>query len=203
MPKVYSFSRASLLTFAASTIALAAIITPRLVEASTGSAVNITDPSLSSRKAKVTAAGLLQTAPCDSDSCAAVDAGRLRIGDGSGLLSVEAYPVLSRTFTFARQTSNTFTGIGGPVSGSTKRYITSIAVTNQNGGAAGVSFIARTASTDCTGGSTANANQIALTLAAGQTQQLTFPTPVNLGGACVTFFATGTYNVVVTGFLYP
>jgi hypothetical protein len=56
--------------------------------AATGSLVNITDPQHTSQKARVTSAGRLATAPCDSNSCAAIDSGTLRVGDGGGSLTV-------------------------------------------------------------------------------------------------------------------
>ena len=55
----------------------------------TGSLMNIVDPTNSARKARVSAEGRLLTLPCDSDSCTNIDSGKVRVGDGSGALTVD------------------------------------------------------------------------------------------------------------------
>lgn len=74
---------------------------PRGVEAVTNS-VNIADPTTGSRKAKVTAKGDLVTSLCDpftsvgTSACARVGGGKLKVGDGSGALSVDGTVTPSR-----------------------------------------------------------------------------------------------------------
>lgn len=72
-------------------VCAAAVLAPVTVHAATGSFVNITDPAVSAYKAKVNAAGGLLVTNVDptTKSQAKVDTGRLRVGDGSGNLTVD------------------------------------------------------------------------------------------------------------------
>jgi hypothetical protein len=88
--KSYTFTRSQMVSGIAVIFALLAVVVPRTVEAVTGSAVNITDPTTVANKAKVSPQGALFTAICPGGTCAAVDtAHKLAVGDGSGPLTVD------------------------------------------------------------------------------------------------------------------
>ena len=70
-------------------LCVAVIAFPVGAFAATLTKVRIADSTQSSRVAHVTAQGRISTTTCDADGCAAVDAGRLRVGDGSGALTVD------------------------------------------------------------------------------------------------------------------
>ena len=78
-------------------ISAAVVLAPVGVLAATGQLVNIADPVTGSNRARVNAAGSLYTAPVDpsSRSVGRVDAGKVRVGDGSGHLTVDG-AVLAR-----------------------------------------------------------------------------------------------------------
>ncbi len=65
-------------------ICAAIVLAPVGALAATGSLINITDPVDVSWKARVTSAGRLVTAPCDGNSCTAVDGNALRVGGTLG-----------------------------------------------------------------------------------------------------------------------
>ena len=72
-------------------ICAAVVLAPVGVMAATGSFVNITDPVTAANKARVNSAGALQATQVDptTRSAARVDGGKLRVGDGSGGLTVD------------------------------------------------------------------------------------------------------------------
>ena len=72
-------------------VCCAAVLAPVGVMAATGQFVNITDPVSAGYKARVNPAGGLPVSNVDpaTRSVANVDAGKLRVGDGSGAMSVD------------------------------------------------------------------------------------------------------------------
>jgi hypothetical protein len=70
-------------------VCLAVVAFPAGVFAASLTKVNVADSTIASRVAHVTAQGRLVTTACDSDACAAVDAGKVRVGDGLGTLTVD------------------------------------------------------------------------------------------------------------------
>ncbi|HEX8002336.1 MAG TPA: hypothetical protein VF519_06540 [Mycobacteriales bacterium] len=72
-------------------VCAAVVLAPVGVMAATGTLVNITDPVNSANRARVTSAGSMYSSLIDQStrSVANVDSGKLRVGDGSGALSVD------------------------------------------------------------------------------------------------------------------
>src|SRR5690242_16957383 len=78
---------------------LALVLLPVGAFAATSTVTTIADSVYKSHKARVTSAGRLATAPCDSNSCTAVDGSSLRVGDGRGPLTVDGSALPYRTDT--------------------------------------------------------------------------------------------------------
>jgi len=68
---------------------LALVLLPVGAFAASSAVTTIADAVHSSQRARVSSAGRLVTAPCDSNGCAAVDGSTLRVGDGHGALTVD------------------------------------------------------------------------------------------------------------------
>jgi hypothetical protein len=181
-------------------VASAMFLRPAPVDAATGDLVTITDPSSATRKAKVTAAGRLYTAPCDSDACAAVSPqGRLYVTacdsdsctatDGNRLL-VDNRPSAPKTpwNTINDQTlsaSDTrrpmYASLGTP-----KLNITSVIASAEGSTAGSVEllFIAYVKSNSTSGdcetlsGGFGAAERFTVMVPVGQTVNVTFPTPL-------------------------
>lgn len=106
------------LTTVVVSLCAAAVLTPVGVLAATGSPVTLVDPIFADHKARVGGSGGLWTVPVDAVSKAPVkiDAGKMRVGDGSGNLTVDgivgAVPQKPTT-PFTKQISATWSEASG------------------------------------------------------------------------------------------
>jgi hypothetical protein len=179
------------------TVCLAVIAFPVGSFAAGLTKVRVADSTHSSRVAHVTAQGRLTTDTCDSDSCAAVDAGTVRVGDGSGALSVDGSVLPFNPGTaFSRFIGSEQLIKPGLASGTI--MITSLSFINDSGTPTGVR-ISNTGDPSCTGGPAGYA--YAGNVSGSSTLVVTFPSPLILTRcAYVTNVASG---VTVTGYVLP
>jgi hypothetical protein len=161
--------------------------------------VRVADSIYSTRVAHVTAQGRLTTDTCDNDSCASVDAGKQRVGDGSGALTVDGSVLPYNPGTaFSRMI---FTpGLIKPGLTSGKIMITSLSFTNPSSAAAVVTI--RNLNTSGTGcGVTLGDYVYDGLVSAASTLVVTFPSPL-VATRCA-FANNLADSVTVTGYVLP
>lgn len=161
--------------------------------------VSVADPTHSTRVAHVTAQGRLTTDTCDSDSCAAVDAGKQRVGDGAGALTVDGsvLPYIPGT-AFSRMI---FTpGLIKPGLTSGKIMITSLSFTNL-ASSAGVVTIRNLNTSGAGCGDTLGDYVYNGVVSAASTLVVTFPSPLIATRCAVANNLSDT--VTVTGYVVP
>jgi hypothetical protein len=187
---------------------IALVLLPVGAWAVTATVTTIADPSHPTHKARVTAQGRLAVTGCDSDSCAAVDSGKVRVGDGSGALSVDGTvrvaPPSARWYAFHAQTSAWFT-IAGPTSKTIN--LDSLTVVASGGEVEIVANVVPDSVTTCEGltlgadvwyGQAGSASQRG-------TLSVTFPTPLYVTPssgtkACLFAHSTGFPDVSASGY---
>ena len=168
-------------------LSLAAIALPRAVEAATGSSMNITDPATATRKARVTSGGTLATGVCDpfttpsATSCARVSGGKVRVGDGSGDLTVDgevtAVPSLDTVHGGPVYVDEASFTLLLPAFAATEGFaISSIAFANMDSVALDVQIL--TTQTPCNGTGVVLDVITVASVTAGQSVQYTYPHPI-------------------------
>jgi len=197
-------------TVIAIAVAVAVIGLPAGVVAATTAATSIADPVHPRQKARVSAQGRLLTEPCDANSCAAVDAGRLRVGDGSGALTVDGSVLTYPASAFSSMpyvTSGGYDYVKRGVPKGRQIMMTSITV-RPNGTAptqpAMLQIVSKTgANADCTGGQLGTAYYYAVTAQWPNSFTASFPSPIRISDRCAVVAHAGgdTAWVTITGYV--
>lgn len=190
--------------------ACAAIVLAPAGAVAATSMFSIADPSHPTYKARVTASGRLVIAPCDSDSCAAVDSGKLRVGDGSGALTVDGTVVVGSPSSAWYATANLGTDPAAALAGPTTSPIdlTSLTV---SGAATGDEFVALEAYQVSTTATTCiNPASTEIVWRSGQhdvaPQSVSFPTPLRVKPQtghklCLVAYTNGFAQFSASGYL--
>lgn len=186
--------RIRVVSFAVAAAALIAVLLPVGARAGHGGAAVHIQDSNSSKRAQVTGGGQLSTSLCDPGAapsparCADIAAGRLKIHDGGGSLTVDGVvlnvPINDGNGTLSSfvglSDSTTSGGLSGPDAAKTQYFITSL--TFANTGTTDLQARVRVLSgpTPCSAGSVEHETTW-VSVPAGQTVHAAYPTPIETG----------------------
>lgn len=178
-PRVFAVSSRQIMLIAASMIAIAMIVAPLAVSASTGSFVNIRDPFITAASGQarvvnnhlITSACNVATGSINGTNCAYISGGRMAVDARSTSGNLSSLVVLN---------SSSSTTIFGPYAAGAKFNISSMTFSN-TGSANPLQVRVRLlhpASTDCTAGGTVESEVTWVAVPANETVHLTYPAPL-------------------------